>query len=78
MLWNRTICCGSGSDFERVSVQVPVPDPNPEPDPDHILQFSNKKIVQKSGLFDVRNSIVSQKGVISFLNFCLFWLVFSI
>jgi hypothetical protein len=39
------ICCGSGSDFEKVLVPVPAPVSIPVsfPDPDNLAQFSKNK-----------------------------------
>jgi hypothetical protein len=59
---------GSGSDFGKVS------DPVPDLDPDLIhfsTDFSNKKLDTKSGLFNVRSSIIAYKVIIPIFDFYL-------
>ncbi len=63
---------GSGSGLGKVlvSVPVPVPVPVPAPNPDNIwYSFSTTKNLYKSGFFNVRSSIVSQKVGLSFWIF---------
>jgi hypothetical protein len=50
-LWTVKICCGSGSNFEKVLV--------PDPDPDNIYQFSKYKKIAQNHAFLCQKQHVS-------------------